>query len=216
MLHWWKYKRKLSAYRDHSLRAEEYRSVWSHMYRCSECSAELSGIEELGLSLRRLPAPVVPTRLVSDVRTQISQERARQQRPGWLWKLTNQWGYLALPGGVGLLFAVLIFGVFASHFAVPVPARTNDVPLAMRTPARPRDALLLNLNSTNGDVVVQLLVDQNGRVASYHIVEGSYTPQELRHLRNNLLFTVFDPAMVFGVPTTDTLIYSYRRVNVHG
>lgn len=216
MLHWLKYKRKLSAYRDHSLRAEEYRSVWSHLYRCMECREEVSGIEQIGLSLRRLPSPVIPERLLPDIRIRVSQERARRQRPGWLWKLTNQWGGLALPGSAGLLSAVLIFGVFASHFSVPPRAVSRDVPLAMHTPARPRDALLLDLNSTTGDMVVRVLIDQKGRVAGYDIVEGSYTLQELRNLRNNLLFAVFDPARVFGVPTADTLIFSYRKVNVHG
>jgi hypothetical protein len=216
MLHWWKYQRKLSAYRDHSLRAEEYRSVWTHLYHCLECRDEVGGIEQLGLSLRRLPAPEPPERLLSDIRVRISQERARQQRPSWLWRLTNQWGYLALPGGAGLLSAVLIFAVFASHFSIPPHPGSGDVPLAMRTPARPRDALLLDLNSTMSDMVVRVLIDQKGRVASYDIVEGSYTPQELRNLRNTLLFAIFDPATVFGVPTADTLIFSYRKVNVRG
>lgn len=216
MLHWLKYQRKLSAYRDHSLRAEEFRSVWSHLYHCMECREEVSGIEQLGLSLRRLPSPVIPERLLPDIRIRISRERARRQRPGWLWKLTNQWGHLALPGSAGLLSAVLIFGVFASHFSVPPRTVSRDVPLAMHTPARPRDALLLDLNSTTSDMVVQVLIDQKGRVAGYDIVEGSYTPQELRNLRNNLLFAVFDPARVFGVPTADTLIFSYRKVNVRG
>jgi len=216
MLHWLKFKRKLSAYRDHSLRAEDYRSVWSHLYHCVDCREEVSGIEQLGLLLRRLPPREVPQRLISAIRTRISRERARKQSPGWLWKLTHQWGYLALPGGAGLLSAMLIFGVLASHFSVPPRDDTDDVPLAMRTTARPRDAHLRDLNSSEGDMVVQVLIDQKGRVAGYDIVEGSYTPQDLRNLRNSLLFAIFDPARIFGIPTADTLIFSYRRVDVRG
>ena len=216
MLHWIKYKRNLSAYRDHSLPADQFRSVWSHLYHCQECRDEVSGFERLTGMLRRLPSPAVPKHLASQVHMRISQERARQQRPTWLWRLTNQWGHLALPGATGLLSAVLIFGIFASHFTVPLRKAANDIPLNVRTPARPRDARLMDLDSQMGDMVVQVLIDSQGRVADYDIVEGSYTPESLRYLRNNLLFAVFDPAMVFGVPTSDTLIFSYRKVHVRG
>ena len=119
MLHWLKYTRKLSAYRDHSLPSEQFRSVWSHLYHCPECSEQVSEIEQLGLALRRLGAPSIPDELLSVIRIRISQERARQQRPSWLWRLRNQWGHMALPGAAGVLSAVLIFAVFASHFSVP-------------------------------------------------------------------------------------------------
>ncbi|MBI3934556.1 MAG: hypothetical protein HY316_07660 [Acidobacteria bacterium] len=211
-----KYKRQLSAYRDHSLPPEQYRSVWSHLYHCQECCEEVSEIEQLGGNLRRLPSPEIPKELAFQVRMRLSQERALRERPGWLWRLTNQWGHLALPGAAGLLSAVLIFAMFGSHFSVQLRAGAKDIPLYVRTSARPRDAILLDLQSRTEDMVVQLLIDQNGRVAAYDIVEGNYTPEELRRLRNSLLFAVFDPAMVFGVPTPDTLILSYRQVRVRG
>jgi hypothetical protein len=211
MWHWLNFKRKLSAYGDHSLRAEEYRSVWSHLYHCPECREEVSGIEQLGLSLRRLPPPAVPERLLSDIRIRISEERARRQRPSWLWKLTNEWGHLALPGATGLFTALAFFAIFAFHFAVPLRS-SPDVPLDLRTSAHLRDSRVLELGSGDNEMVVQLLIDPQGRVADYSILAGTYTPEDVRKLRNDLLFAIFEPAMVFGRPISEHLVI----VNIRG
>jgi len=212
MLHWMKYTRKLSAYRDHSLPAEEFRTVWSHLYHCAECRETVSGIEQLGLALRRLPSPAVPEDLLPEIRIRVSQERARQDRPGLLWRLGNQWGHLALPGAAGLLSAVMIFCVFASHFSVPPRAAASPVvPLELRTPARLRDGQPLKLDTKMGDLVVQLVIDPQGRVADYYILAGTYTAEDMRNLRNSLLFAVFDPATFFGLPTSGTLVVSNIR-----
>jgi hypothetical protein len=216
MLHWLKFRKKLSAYRDHSLRAEEFRSVWSHLYHCAECREELGAYEGLGQTLRDLPAPAIPKELLPILRIRLSQERARNERPSLIWRVRNQWGHLALPGAAGILSAVLLFGMFGSHFGLPLRTTAEDVPLVVRTPARLRAGAPLELGSNMGDLVVQILVDPQGRVADYDIVAGTYTAQEARNLRNNLLFAVFDPAMVFGVPTSDTLVLSYKTLQIHG
>jgi len=216
MLHWWKYKRNLSPYRDHALPAADYRSVWSHLYHCQDCREEVDVYERFGESLREMPSARVPAELVSRIRQRVSAERARRERPGWLWTVKNQWGHLALPGAAGIFSAVLLFVMFASHFASPLRAVAGDVPLVVRTSARLRDSRALELNSNMGDFVVQILVDRQGRVADYDIVAGTYTAEDARTLRNNLLFAVFDPATIFGTPTSDTLILSYRKVHVRG
>jgi hypothetical protein len=188
------------------------------MYHCSECRDELGTYESLGDALREVPSPAIPKDLLSNVRVQISQERARVERPNLLWRLRNQWGYLAFPGAAGVFSTILLFGLFATHFGQPLREVSQDVPLMMRTPARLRDShpLEIEFNSSTTDLVVQILVDPQGRVADYDIVAGSYTDQEARNLRNNLLFAVFDPAMVFGVPTSDRLVLSYKRLHIRG
>jgi hypothetical protein len=215
-----KYQRKLSAYRDHSLAAAEFRSVWSHLYHCPDCREEVEAIENLGTALRELPAPALPQDLMVQLRMRLSQERARRERPSWLWRLRNQWGHMALPGTAGLLSAVLLFGLLGIHFDVPLHAAAEDVPLVVRTPARLRDGRPLELESNMSDLVVQVLIDPQGHVVDYDVVEGSYTPQQARNLRNNLLFAVFDPAMSIGPlsggATSTTLVLSYRRVHVRG
>jgi anti-sigma factor RsiW len=212
LLHWWKFKRQLSAYRNHSLPQKEFRELWNHLYHCGECREELNSYEELGDMLRRVPAPAVPADLEFRVRLRLSQERYYQQRPGWLPTLFETWKHLALPGATGLLSAMVLLVIFASHVTPAVRAGSGDVLLDLRTSARIRDSHVLDLDSESGDMVVQLLIDQQGRVADYSILAGNYTPADVRKLRSNLLFAVFDPARVFGTPVSETLVL----VNIRG
>lgn len=207
LLHWWKFKRQLSAYRDHSLPHQVFRDVWKHLYHCGECRDELASYETLGDMLRRVPAPAMPADLEFRVRLRLSQERYRRQRPSFVRTLVEEWRHLAFPGAAGLCSAVLLFMVFASHFTPAVRANSGgDVLLDLRTSARERDSRILDLDSKDGEMVVQLLIDRQGRVADYTILAGNYTPEDVRKLRSNLLFAVFDPARVFGTPVSETLV----------
>lgn len=216
MLHWWKYKRHLSAYRDHALSAAQFRAVWGHLHRCWECREDLEQAEQVGTVLRRLPCPAMPADLAFQVRLRLSQERGWQQQPGWRWRWSDQWGPLAFPALTGILSALLIFGIFLPQLSTPVRNSPDDIPLVLRTPARLRGTGPMELVTRTEDLLVQVLIDQQGRVADYDIVAGSYTPQDVRDLRNRLLFTVFTPATVFGRPTPETLLLSFRSVHVRG
>ena len=216
MMHWWKFGRLLSAYRDHELPTTQFRALWGHLYHCADCREEMEQFEQMGTALRELPTPAMPADLPFRVRLRLSQERSRQERPSWRWRLATQWGHLALPGATGLLSAKLLFGIFLPQVSAPVSARSYDTPLALRTPARLRGTGPIELATNTEELMVQVLVDQQGRVADYDIVAGNYTPKDLRDLRNRLLFTIFDPATVFGRPQQETLLLSFRRVRVRG
>jgi anti-sigma factor RsiW len=211
LLHWWKFKRQISAYRDHSLSQEQFRGLWSHLHHCGECREELDSYEELGGMLRRVPVPDIPADLEFRVRLRLSQARYQRQRPSWLSTFVDEWRHLAFPGATGLLSAVLLLFIFATHFTPAVRAGGGDVMLDLRTSARIRDSRVLDLDSESGDIVVQLLIDRQGRVADYSILAGNYTPEDVRKLRNNLLFAVFDPARIFGTPVSETIIFVQIR-----
>jgi hypothetical protein len=71
------------------------------------------------------------------------------------------------------------------------------------------------------DVVVEIEIDDHGRMADYRIVQGSTVlldPNLRRNLENRLMFTQFDPATSFGMPTrgTITLYLNYSRIEVKG
>jgi hypothetical protein len=123
---------------------------------------------------------------------------------------------LAFPGATGLLSALLLFAVFLPQVSAPVGTRDDDTPLTLRTPARLRGTGPIELVTNTEELMVQVLVDQQGRVADYDIVPGNYTPEDVRDLRNRLLFTVFAPATVFGMPQQETLLLSFRSVRVRG
>ncbi len=63
-----------------------------------------------------------------------------------------------------------------------------------------------------GDAVVDLTLDDQGKMTGYTIVSApSEDTEQLRHsIENNLLFTEFWPATAFGVPVAGTIRIFYR------
>jgi len=64
--------------------------------------------------------------------------------------------------------------------------------------------------------VVQLTLDQTGAVVDYSIPKGNDTPQLRNDIANMILFTKFQPATEYGIPTAGTLLVSFRRIVVRG
>ena len=175
------------------------------------CREELEQLDSVAALLKQLPAPPLPADLPFRIRYRISQERSRIQRPSWRWRWANRAAPFALPAVAGLLSALLIFGTFIRIFEIPVQANSRpnqgDVPIGLRTPPQLRSSGPIEFDTGMQCMVVEILIDQNGRVADFHIVRGKQTPEQVRLLQNMLLFTVFDPATVFGKPTSDTVFW---------
>lgn len=220
LLHWWKYKRNLSPYLDRSLPAANFRDLWRHLHHCDDCNEELAQLEGMSAHLRSIPTPAMPPDLAFNIRMKLSHQRYVSEQPSWKWKLANRLGSFAGPALAGVACALLFFGSFVFHFSAPRDS-SPDVPLVLRTPARLVATGPLELETRTENLVVQVLVDQNGRVADYDIIAGTYTDQDVRDLRNRLLFTVFDPARVIGklgAPQAmpETLLLSFSSVRVRG
>jgi hypothetical protein len=186
------------------------------LFHCGECREELNQMEEMGQALRLLPAAAPPKDLAFQIQLGISQERLRRQAPGWWWRIRSRWGDVAAPALSGIFAAIVMFGLFLPQMPITLGVRQNDTPLFVRTPARLRGTGPMELVTRAEDLMVQVLVDRNGRVADYRIVDGIYTPQDVRDLRNRLLFTQFDPARANGVPRPERLLLAFRSVRVRG
>ncbi len=211
MLLWWKYKRILAAYWEEFLSGFERPVV-----RSPGRWEEWEPLDSVSALLRQLPSPPMPADLLFRIRHRISHERASAQRPDWRWRWRNRMAPFAVPAAAGLFSALLIFGTLIRTFEIPVQAKSGDVPIGLRTPPR----LLSSgpMQSDNGIecMVVQILIDENGRVADFHIVRGKQTPEQVRNLEYVLVFAVFDPATVFGRPTTDTMVLALRDGHMKG
>ena len=48
-----------------------------------------------------------------------------------------------------------------------------------------------------GDVVVDVTIDELGRMVDYKVVNGFMTSEQLRRLENRLIFTTFEPVVSF-------------------
>ncbi len=216
MLACWKNRKRLSAYIEECLSQRQQRSVALHLEKCLECREELEQLRRVGALLKQLPAPAFPADLPLRVRCRLSQEKGRAQQPGWRWRWANVMAPVAFPAVAGVLSALLIFGTLIHVFAVPVTANSNDVPLNLRTSPRLRSSAPFEFNSALQGLVVEVLISHDGRVADYRVVAGSDDPQVIRNLRNHLLFTVFDPATLFGKPVAGRTVLSFQLLHVIG
>lgn len=187
---------------------------------------------ELARALRRLPARVPPPGLTTSLRVLASRERQRAAQRRSLQhffevsmerlrlSVHNMMRPLAVPFAGGVFSAVALFSVWVVP-AYPVRASnpTMDVPTVLSTVAKVKDTSAIGV--TGADVVVEIVVDDQGHMVDYTVLEGNtvLTNANLRrNLENRLLFTSFEPATAFGVPTRGTirLYFNSSRIDVKG
>jgi hypothetical protein len=126
---------------------------------------------------------------------------------------------LALPFAGGVFSTVVLF----SMFVVPVyPLLSNsdrDVPTILNTPVAVKSMAPFSVGDT--DVVVDVTVDEQGRMLDYAIIAGGSVlanPQMRRRLENALVFSNFTPATTFGQPMMSKmrLWFHSSRIDVRG
>jgi len=190
-------------------------------------------LTDKGLSeaLRALPARFAPSGLTTSLRVIASRERQRRVRWSSLSSIlafarerlelfsNNLVRPLALPLAGGLFSAVALLSVWLVP-TYPVRADNGaDVPTMLTTEATVKGTAPISTGSD--DVVVDVRVDDQGRMIDYTIVSGVSVLQSdtlRRSLENTLLFTVFTPATAFGQPTAGKmrLQFGSSRIDVKG
>jgi hypothetical protein len=123
---------------------------------------------------------------------------------------------LALPAAGGLcsavfLFSTLLVPTFQASFAMD--NSPGDVPTMLST--EPTLKFMAPVAFFSGDAVVDLKIDQQGRIANYSIVGAPETSDKLRRsIENSLLFTEFWPATQFGRPIPGSIRISFRSSHI--
>ncbi len=204
-------QRSLSAFSDGRMTEPERSGISSHLAQCPECSAVAERQSYLVQALRALPMLNPPARLSTSLRVLVSRELARRRSRKTAGTLALQWFSrirlrfenmmqpLAVPLAGGLLSAVILFGILVPTFSVPVTHAADDVPTALYTEASVRELGPFDLGED--DIVLDLTVNQEGRVVDYSTPGGRLSsPQAKRKVENMLLFTVFSPITNFGQP----------------
>jgi hypothetical protein len=178
---------------------------------------------ELKRSLSNLPVRVPPPKLQTQLRVIASREAARRRaRASWsqwwatcrgdlrLW-VNNLMRPLAIPTAGGFVSAVLLFGALAPSFDIrgASVSANDDVPTILYR--EPSVKAYLPLGFEDPDIVVELTIDDNGRMIDYSI-EGSgvASPALKRRVENHLLFTHFTPATSFGQPMSGKVRLWFR------
>lgn len=95
----------------------------------------------------------------------------------------------------------------------PVAAQVHPASLHESRMGGAEEARVIqNANS----VVVEAYVNRAGRVYDYRIISGPNTPASRAQVENLLLFSVFEPARVFGEPVRGVAVLSFSGISVQG
>ena len=223
------------AFLEGDLSAVEHRQVDAHMDGCSRCSAQIQQMRQLRSTLRRMPVRVPPSSLRFRLRVVASQELLRQKSRASLPAMWAEWRGnfrlwsqnlmrpLAIPTAGGFLSAMLLFcllpvGMASPYLALSVVTLT-DVPTALYTDATVKS--ISPVGFSDEDVVVELTIDDQGRILSYSIPDCPHMLKSSalrRNIESSLLFTQFTPATTFGQPMSGKIRLSFRNssINVKG
>jgi anti-sigma factor RsiW len=217
---------QFSSYLDGALTGIAMQQVAAHLARCERCSADFRAWRQTQQMLASLGPAKAPPDLGLRLRVALSQERTRNPKQHLLrWQMVwqNTVAPLLLQASAGVASAILLVGTVAlliSTFAAPEPLAARDEPIGMASSPH----FLYSSAATNPDaigdhgnpVIVEALVNGDGRVYDYHIVSGPQDAQTKSQLEELLLFSVFEPARVFGQPVRGLAVLSFAGVSVQG
>jgi hypothetical protein len=215
----------ISSFLDGAIPAGERERLSAHIQSCRECGAYLELVQEMRSALLQMDHAPVPAALSAKLRVVASHERARQLARVSLsarivsWRSRAQLAFdnmmrpFALPFAGGLLSALIAFGTL-------VPTLTFQHAFADQSLFTYPDGevVALGVNGTNmtesvGDIprivrgdeseipadanVVDLVIDENGRVSDWSLASGQLTPD----LQSIIMLSQFKPATYLGLPT---------------
>jgi hypothetical protein len=209
---------------DRRVTAKQEESVLAHLESCRQCGAKFESMRELRRALRQLDKPELPARLIVGLRMLAFNDHLRRLSHLSLAARAHRWAGrvelvfenlmrpMALPFAGGVLSALVMFAMLVPSLAFPHNFR-NDVPLwRLYT-----DPALEEMNPVDAgdEIVVEVTIDERGRVQGYVVTQGRMTPEIENNLENNLvLFSRFAPATVFGRPTWGRVLVSFRRSQI--
>ena len=191
----------------------------------------LRNSESIGEDLRCLSAKVPPAVLRTSLRVIASRERERRlTRRDFtaIWKswqdrtelfFDNVVRSLALPFAGGVCSTLVLFSMFVVPAYPLLTPGDADVPTILNTPVSVKSMAPFSVGDI--DVVVDVVVDGQGRMMDYAIVLGASVlanPQMRRRLENALVFSNFTPATTFGQPMMSKmrLWFHSSRIDVRG
>ncbi len=217
---------QLSAYMDGTLSGVAMADMQEHLCHCTACTRSFAQWRGTLAALAGLGSARPPANLALRLRVAVSQEKARTAGT-WLDRLRVRWentlAPLAMQAGAGLASTALLLGtvgLLVGTFAAPEPAAAGDEPIGMATAPR----LLYNglpggagsLATLDGSVVVRVFVDARGRVYDYRVISGLADPGSREALANEMMWSVWEPARVFGSPVRGSAIVSLAGISVPG
>lgn len=220
----------LGDYVSNELGASARASIESHLRECRECDLHRLESASLRSGLRHLPLRQPPALLRTRLKVVASRERSRvvsgQRLPFWVrdkaWRVRLFFDHLlrpfAVPAAGGLCASFICFGLLIDNLQLrPVwegMVWNGTVPRELSTEAA--IAEVSPFCTSQGDVMVQLTVDESGHVTDYAAPQGVFTPAELQEIGNLVLYSTFTPATRFGRPISSRFLFRMSHVSVKG
>jgi hypothetical protein len=202
-----------------------------HLRECEDCAQRSQQHLRVRRQLRALPRPSAPIDLTWKLRSLAARELAVTRRSAGASALRLWWQRhrlvlrdvmrpLAVPFAGGVCSAVMLFSMLVPNITFSL-ARANsspDVPTGLSTPVSVKSVAPLGFGA--GEAVVDLTVDDQGRIVDYSIVseDGAQKDALRRGIENTLLFTTFNPATSFGQPMSGRIRLTFRNswIDVRG
>jgi hypothetical protein len=195
-----------------------------HLRACSKCFDAYDRAERVANWTARLSPVRPPDNLRMRIRLELRRESARE---GWL---RRTWGQLksavreglqpvAIRSAGGLAAAILLFGVLMPDIWTQRVHASNDIPLTLlsRSVAIPAVVSELGPYGVNGNVTVLAYIDTRGGVYDLQFPADMGDSTRLKaEIANALLFTQFEPAMLFGRPVPGRVLINFTNYTVKG
>lgn len=231
--------RRLAGYLDDAsvspARSADRAAVRQHLEQCESCREELQRYRKMAVMLSRVPRAIPPADLAVKIKVAASQAQATQDWRGRWQKikdrseilLDNVFRPLTVPATGGFFSAIVIF-VFVLHLILPgitVQADPNDMPVGLLQPAElislsdiPASPIMQHPDvQLQHDILVEVVVDAQGQMSTYEILDGPDNPSVRHYLDQVLLYSRFRPMLSFGRPTPGGhVVLSFSSVHVRG
>jgi hypothetical protein len=216
-----------SSYLDGAVSGIQMAAIGDHLQLCPDCNTEFEALVEMQKALAALGPAQPPVRLQARLRSAIAEERNRgthlpfPQRALLVWERSV--APIALRVAGGLSVAMILVAGMGYLFAAPIAVQADDDRIAnfvsphylySEVPPQPLESK--RDTPIYAPVVVEAMVDTDGRVYDYAILEGPKDANVKAHVEQNLLASVYKPATVLGTPVRGHVVLTYTDVSVHG
>jgi hypothetical protein len=194
--------------------------VIAHLNGCGECETQRRQIRALSAGMRNLPTRKVPELATLKLRV-LASHRVQGRLPSafsrWCSRMKlafdNLLKPLAVPAMGGIMASFLCFGVIVDTLQYR-PDWRPDVPVGLFTEVAWDEPSPFGCQGQ--DVIVQLTVDESGRVTDYTLPPGTASPAEMQEIGNLVLYATFTPATYFGQRVSSRVMVLVHHVNVRG
>lgn len=214
----------ISAHLDRQLPDEERSRVEQHLAGCRECAERSRQFAQVRGALRSMIRARPPAQLISRLQVVASKERARRLErieagsalrhflAQFRLFIDNLMRPVALPFAGGLLSALCLFGMLMPTLWLRMGSIQGDVPTAFYTQPSLED--MGPVEFLNDETVIEVTVDERGRITDYSVPSGKLAHNLESQMANLVLYSSFQPATLFGRPTSGKVLVSFRRSQI--